>query len=530
VSSSSESGRSSGLWEKLCKATAPLWIRLLAFNLLLVFLPVVGIAYLDVYESQLLAGQEREMVQQGRVLAASLGVGGGDLGAEAEGLLLRLGQRNTARLRVIDLAGNVIADSSRSGPREEIQDGEVESDESLRGRPLYRLGSWLFRLYELFVPPNGVGFEIEPADHPAGGRATSAALEGRYGATTRISPGQRSVTLYSAIPIRSDERVTGAVLVSQSTLRILQDLYEVRLAVFRVVLASVVVAVVLSLLVSTTIVRPLHRLRREAVRIVDRKGRLRGSFGGSERRDEIGDLSRALESLSHHLQEHLGFIESFAADVSHEFRNPLASVRGAVEVLGDTEDESEKKQLIEIGLREIARLERLLETVREITVIDARLESEEQIRIVPNDLIESLLTAQWIEDSTARVQLRVEDGARGATVLMAPDRFVQIVRNLLDNALSFAPKDSSVEISLGLDLDSLKISVRDHGPGFPPENGERLFDRFFSYRKDLVKGEHAGLGLAIVKAIVEGYAGSVEGRNADGGGAIFTISLPLSGD
>jgi len=325
-------------------------IGLLLFNVLLVFLPAAGFFYLDVYEKELLEAQERAMVQQGRLAAAALskGSGGGQTpGIDAETavrLLARLQGRTEMRLRVVDLQGRLLADSAQLIPprpapvidrRSRYFEGRALSPEA-RQTWLYRFGAWLYRIPGRFAgafgppePPSGAEtFYID--GQPLLGREIKAALDGRYGATVRPTRGgPRSLTLYSALPVRDGDRVAGAVLVSQSTYRILRALYDVRLDVFKVVLLSVAVAAILSLLVSTTIARPLEALRNEANDLLDRRGRLKGKFRGSRKHDEIGDLARALEQLTARLEGHLRFIEAFASDVSHELKNPLASIRTA---------------------------------------------------------------------------------------------------------------------------------------------------------------------------------------------------------
>jgi len=313
-------------------------IRLLAFNVLLVFLPAAFVSYLAIYERQLLRAQEQSMVQQGRVLAAALSGRGALSRSAVEPILARLEQRTTSRIRVLDDGRHLLSDTSRLGPRRDQVAERPIDDPSLRTSWLYRVGSSLFRFLDGLIsgPEPAVGEEFYSASRPFDGPEVKRALAGQYGAATRITPGgQRSVTLYSAIPVRADDGIVGVVLVSQSTFDILQDLYEVRLAIFEFSLGAIGVAAILSLLVSTTISRPLKRLRAEAQAIVDRRGRLTGRFQGSERLDEIGDLSRALSELSSRLEERMRFIESFAADVSHEFKNPLASMRSAAEILPD---------------------------------------------------------------------------------------------------------------------------------------------------------------------------------------------------
>ncbi|MGH9460037.1 MAG: stimulus-sensing domain-containing protein, partial [Vicinamibacteria bacterium] len=313
-------------------------IRLLAFNALLVFIPAMAVSYLEVYERKLLWAQERSMVQQGRALAAALSEQGPLSPSSARSILERLEQQTTSRVRVLDHEGSLLADTSRPGSTSaaSVSSGFYEDvARDPRETGLYRVGAALFRVWEWIsgAPGAPVSQEYYVADERFQGGEIQQALRGRYGAATRVTPGgQRSVTLYSALPIWDAGRVVGIVLVSQSTFLILQDLYEIRLFAFRFVLGAVAVAAFLTLLLSTTISRPLNRLRSQAVALVDRRGRLTAKFRATRRLDEIGDLSRALSELSEHLEERMRFVESLAADVAHEFRNPLTSIRAAAEM------------------------------------------------------------------------------------------------------------------------------------------------------------------------------------------------------
>jgi two-component system sensor histidine kinase ChvG len=512
-----------------------LWIRLLAFNVLLVFVPAAGFLLLGVYESQLLAAQERSMVQQGRILAAALS-GRGDLrDVEAREILRALEGRVTARIRVLDANGELLADSSLLGPGGEAfpidattASGAAAPEPEARRDPLYRLGAGLFRAWDrLLGRPTGGG-EVDPVG-PADLRTIGAvrtALDGRYGASTRLSPGQRSVTLYSAIPIRDEGRVEGVVLVAQSTLRILQDLYDLRLASFQVFLGSVAVAVILSLLVSMTIVRPLARLRREAADLVDRRGRLRGRFHGSRRADEIGELSRALEDVSSRLEGHLRFIESFAADVSHEFKNPLASIRSVAETLDDVEDAEERRRFLRLALAEISRMERLLSGVREITRIDAEMDGEPRQRVELRPLLGSVIAGARLR-APAGVRIEEDLGIEPVEVEAAPERLSQVFENLLDNAVGFSPAGGVVSVRLTAGPEHARVEVEDQGPGVPEEHRDRIFDRFFTFRPGQGRrGDHSGLGLSIARSLVEGHGGSIEVDGSAGEGARFIVRLP----
>ncbi|MBN1835763.1 MAG: sensor N-terminal transmembrane domain-containing protein [Spirochaetales bacterium] len=551
-------------------------VRLLAFNLLVVFLPVAALLYLDTYERQLLQALEHALVQQGRILAAAVAARPTLDEIEARRILVQLEQRHEARLRVVDAQGRLLADSSRLGPvREPAPSGSSRSadpsgapDPSRAPEPsgapdppdaaggsaadslLYRLASAPVRLWRrLFRPPEP---PLDSAEYYVGatvlqGPEIRDALAGRYGAMTRISTGgQRSVTLYSAIPIRIEGAVVGAVLVSQSTYRILRDLYELRLQIFTILLAALAAAAALSLVASTTIVGPIARLQRQAREILDHRGRLRGHFRPPRRRDEIGDLSRALHELTLTMEAHLRFMESFASDLSHELKNPLATIRSATEILSESSDPRERRRFLELIQQEVARSEALASSVREISRIDTQLEQEDRQLLDLREMAERVVESLRLRSPGAPAAFSVEPpsgfrsptpaaGGDRPTVRMAPARAAQILENLLDNAASFSPGE--VRVLVGREDGYVRVSVLDRGPGIPPGNLSRVFDRFFSFRPEARGSEarrgsrqdaHLGLGLAIVKAIVEGYGGSVRAGNREGGGACLEVLLPAA--
>lgn len=515
------------------RLVARLTVRLLAFNLLLVFIPAAGLLYLDTYERELLDAQERAMVQQGRVLSAALSERGTLAIEDVERILTSLHSRLESRIRVVDADGRVLGDTSRLGPRRPEPPREARAAAAGRSSWLYRAGAALYGLVRRVVPapPEPPVEPKEPVsvDGRLTGREVRAALEGRYGTTVRATPGgQRSVTLYSAIPIVNRGRPTGAVLVSQSTYRLLQDLYVVRLGIFRVCLASVAVAIVLSLLVATTIARPLRKLSEEAAAILDRRGRLKGSFRLSRRADEIGDLSRALHDLTRRLEEYQRFLESFAADVSHEFKNPLASIRSAAEALAESDDPAERRRFLEMAQGEVRRMERLLSDLKEMTRVDARLETESGETVSLNGLLERICEGYRLRRTPVRFEL--EPPAEAIAVRASAERLAQVFENILDNAASFSPPGAAVRVRLGRDHGGAWVTISDEGPGIPPEHLPRIFDRFFTWRPASASNarEHTGLGLAIVRTIVEGYGGSVTVASEPGRGATFTVTLPAS--
>jgi two-component system sensor histidine kinase ChvG len=268
---------------------------------------------------------------------------------------------------------------------------------------------------------------------------------------------------------------------------------------------------------------------------LDQRGRLRGHIRFNRRRDEIGDLSRSLEEMTLKLRDHIEFVESFASDISHEFRNPLASIRSAAEMIGRIKSVAERDRFLHLIQKEVGRMQHLLGAVREISLIDARLGDEERSSVEVAQVLKQVVEAYKLRVAPSIPVEILEHGA-SFSVSIAPGRLSQVLENLLDNALGFA--SSQVRIRLFRDRGFGIIVFQDDGPGIPDQHMERIFDRFFSYRDTTTSSEnmepreeHLGLGLAIVKAIVQGYGGSIAAGNGpeSGTGACFTVSLPLAG-
>jgi two-component system, OmpR family, sensor histidine kinase ChvG len=523
--------------------------RLLAFNLLLVILPWAMFLFLDTYEKQLLAAQEESMVQQGRLLSAALADQGPLTMDRVTVLLTRLMGRTVSRLRVVDREGNLLADSSVLGSGAE-KERDAVADLALRIRPVagetdaaVEAGApkdWLYGFFtgiaRLFRDATGMpkpdlaSADFYSKDKPLMGPEIKAALSGRYGATTRYSIGEQrqSIIIYSAIPVRHREKIVGVVLVSQSTYRLLLDLYEVRMGTIKVFLICIVLAVVLTLFLSSTIGRPLRRLRNEAEALLDTRGRLMRPFRPTRRLDEIGDLGRTLHELTERLETHIQFIESFAADLSHEFKNPLASIRSAAEIALEAGDKKERVKFLDMVIRDVARMERLLTGTREITQLDVSLakETREEVKLGP--LVEHILTGARLREKDLVFELQAPEKA--ISVSGREERLAQVLENVLDNAIGFSPARGAIRVTLAAEDRQAVVRVEDEGPGIPDEHREKIFSRFFTFRPASAQHSlHTGLGLSIVRVIVQGYGGAVIARNRTTGGACFEITLPLYG-
>jgi len=520
----------------------PLTGRLLLFNVLVLFLPVATLLYLDTYESQLLTLQERAMVQQGRILSAALQDHPLE---EAASIIANLEQRLEARIRVVDKEGVLVADSAREAQNIEETAGtdkslslnenplegdalryaeESASDPSIRERIgdsfLYRVYRQLYKTYKYFFQPPGA--EMSSGKYYSGkdillGEEIQAALEGRYGAVTRVSTGtQRSVNLYSALPVFSKGEVSGAILISQSTYKILEDLYKLRLDIIRIFSLSLLISIILSLLLSLQITRPIVRLSRRAGEVLDSSGQFTGHFPVFKRRDELGDLSRSLQTLSRRLEQKILFIDSMTADMVHELKNPLSSLASSMDIM----EEDCHPHLFKSMKAQVHRMDGLLNRLRELTSIEQRMEKEETAPLNLREYIPLFISLHlpWAKEGLLWSFMDEED----FILEVRGDRLTQVLLNLLENARSFSPPGEPVRLELY--PKERTILVIDKGPGVPEGNRDKLFHRFFSDRKE--RDNHSGLGLAIVQAIMKGYGGSVEYQDTPDGGSTFILRFP----
>jgi two-component system sensor histidine kinase ChvG len=554
--------------------------RLLLFNIMLLFLPMGSLLYLDTYENQLLSSQENSMIQQGRLLSSALGgrdMPAESLAAEADKILENLAGRVDSRLRVVDAGGNLLADSATitaaSGPVREKAgpepDGGADAGPSPNSRLLYRAAVYPVNAVKrlLFPPSKYSAGEFYSGRRVLLGPEIRAALEGRYGAATRYSGGQVSVNLYSAIPIfgavdsaadaasmdgavmdaadAGGGKVIGAVLVSRSTYGILVNLYQIRLDIIRIFIISLCASLILSLGLSLTITLPIKKLKLEAEGVLDKTGHFSGHIRGLKRKDEIGDLSRSLSALSRKLEKRIAFIETFTSDLFHELKNPIAAIRAQVE-LSLASPVKEEKLLRGIEEEE-RRIEGFLARLRELSRVDNVLEQEAVETVDLGQFLPLLLERYQANTETIdspAVRMVFENKAGGpAPVRLNPDRLIQAVVNPLENAVSFSPPGEKVMVELaaetpepcpaGNGAKGWSITIDDSGPGIREESGDRYFQRFYSERSQEERDRHSGLGLAIAAAIVQGYGGScsLTNRKDDTGrvlGGRFTLTLPAS--
>ena len=335
------------------------------------------------------------------------------------------------------------------------------------------------------------------------------------------------ITAAAALP-------SGGAVMTTINARDITQTVRVERARLSIVLGLVtLVSILLSLFLARTIVRPLRRLARAAVRV--RLGRAREVVVPRlpSRRDEIGMLARALSDMSLALRARIDATESFAADVTHEMKNPLASLRSAVEGLSSVKDPALQVRLLAIVRDDVLRLDRLISDISEASRLDAQLS---RAKFEPIDI--GALIAALLESRAARgvergihIDFDRRDGASLVTMGEGA-RLERVFENLIDNAISFSPDGGLVAIAAGTEGGQLVVRVEDEGPGVPEEARKAIFRRFQSIRPHgEAFGKHSGLGLAIARTIVEGHQGTiaVESREDRLSGARFVVRLPLAG-
>jgi two-component system sensor histidine kinase ChvG len=521
---------------------SPLTWRILLVNVLVLVIPVLGLLHLDQYRQSLVDSELEALRLQARAFSLSLGstvvvvdrLGEERLLPEMTRLLMRVLLADTGvRARVFAPGGEILADSFMlTGPGGLVQVMELPppDDGSLISRltRIYdRIIDWLPGMEDL--PSYQEAAEQRAEHYPE----VIAALAGDSAGALR-SGGHRRLVLSVAIPVQRYRKVLGALMLSKGGDDITSAVYARRLDILVVFAVALAATVLLSVYLAGTMARPIRRLAHAAVLVRYAKGRRVQIPDFTRRNDEIGDLSGALREMTEALWSRLDAIEGFAADVAHEIKNPLTSLRSAVETVARVEDPDQQRELMRIILDDVQRLDRLITDISDASRLDAELSRGES---EPVDLSDLLRTLAEVHDATAardgpRLQLDLPE-KRGLWVVGIEGRLGQVFRNLINNAVSFSPADGTIRLSARRDHGWVEVRVEDDGQGLPEGKLDAVFDRFYSERPKTEKfGTHSGLGLSISRQIVEAHGGTIHGENraapADGGvrGACFVVRLP----
>jgi two-component system, OmpR family, sensor histidine kinase ChvG len=522
---------------------SPLTLRILAVNVLALALLGGGFLYLGKYQASLIGQQIESLKTQGQVFAAALGEGAVlDSVDEGEVLLPDLARQMMRRLvaptktrtRLFDVKGDIIADSRvLRGPGGAIQITELPPPDrkGLLGRLIDQTYGWVVQILpeRKRYPAYRESFAAHASDY----MEVERALRGEIGDMIRRDPSTGELVLSVAIPVQRYKQVLGALMLSTGSNEIEADVRTVRLELLRIFGVALLVTVLLSLYLAGTIARPIRRLAAAAERGRGRRARVEiPDF--TRRGDEIGDLSGALREMTDALWQRMSAIERFAADVAHEIKNPLSSLKSAVETAVRIEDPATQRRLMAIILDDVERLDRLITDISDASRLDAELS---RLELGPVDIAAMLQALVDVHGATRaadgpRLVLDLPERGRSLMVPGIETRLSQVFLNLIANAVSFSPPNGEIRLTARQDGRAVLVTVDDHGPGIPDDKLTAIFDRFYSERPVGEKfGTHSGLGLSISKQIVEAHRGMIwaENRNAAGGavlGARFCIRLP----
>ena len=500
----------------------PLTARILLVNILALAILAGGFFYLDSYRARLLDRRVQQVADQAQLIAEASKAAPPERRPE---LLRRFGAMTRLRLRVypIDRPGAAPFDSWRGGrPTYVLRDPATQPWQRHVARAMDRIVDTI------------AGAEpLEPFAEPVPDRLSGWPEAVAAGSASKVRTEVRQAedltpVISAAVPIGSFSGDRGSVLLATINARDVTRIVRAERWRLGLVLAGVtLLSVLLSLFLARTIARPLRRLAGAAVQV--RLGRAREVSVPRlpARRDEIGMLARALHDMTQSLRHRIDATEAFAADVTHELKNPLASLRSAVDSLARVKDPQAQEQLHEIIRSDVARLDRLVVDIAEVSRLDAVLSRARFEPVDLGQLIESLLSLWEPRAAERRATIAFARPRVGSAVVMGEEsRLARVFDNVVDNAISFSPEAGLIEIAAVRVGREVIVTIEDEGPGIPEQAREAIFNRFHSIRPEgEAFGRHSGLGLAIAKAIVEGHDGgiAVQDRRDGRSGARFVI-------
>jgi two-component system, OmpR family, sensor histidine kinase ChvG len=556
------------------RASSSLTRRIVVLNLGGLVALLIGFLYLNQFRQGLIEARLQSLFTQGQIIAGAIATSataeadsiridpdkllqlqlgesqrlGDDISplefsinpAEVGPLLRRLVTPTGTRALVFDRDGSLLIDSRALSGRGDILRFDlppIRTDKPGFVEELWAAVRGLFRRDERPGPE-----ETAPSD----GRAYPEVARALQGSPERVvRRNSRGETIVSvAVPIQRFRSVRGVLLLSTQGGDIDQIIASERVALLQVFVVAALVMVALSLFLAGAIAGPVRRLAEAAERV--RRGiKVRQEIPDfSSRSDEIGHLSRALREMTRALYNRIDAIESFAADVAHELKNPLTSLRSAVETLPLARTEDAKGRLLSIIQHDVKRLDRLISDISDASRLDAELAREDAEPVNMAKLLETVveIARERRRPHDPDILLTVAEHPRGrdAYILLGHDtRLGQVASNLIDNARSFSPRDGIVRVGLRRVRNEIEVAVEDDGPGIPPHALERIFERFYTDRPDQGFGQNSGLGLSISRQIVEAHRGIIRAENrlatAPIGeeprrlGARFVVRLPALG-
>jgi two-component system sensor histidine kinase ChvG len=371
-----------------------------------------------------------------------------------------------------------------------------------------QIKTWIRRIYDgvMGVRPFA---ELAPYSEGSGDwhnyQEVVDAFSGRTSVAERVDD-QNRLILSVAVPIQRVRAVSGVLFVTTEGGDIDDILRQERFTLIEVFLVAFAVMLMTSLYLAGTIAEPVKRLAAAADMVRSGAGGRSDIPNFPERTDEIGDLADSLRSMTGNLYDRIDAIESFAADVAHELKNPLTSLASAVEMFSRAKDDDSRARLLEIVRGDVKRIDRLITDISDASRLDAELSREAKEPVALSRLLATIIEAYRMTETPVEFVLR-DELPPGAIVRGRDERLGQVFRNLIDNAISFSPEHGKVTVTASAHDVVARVTVEDEGPGIPPGNLESIFDRFYTERPGDSFGRNSGLGLSIARQIIEGAGG-----------------------
>ncbi|MAF96198.1 MAG: histidine kinase [Rhodospirillaceae bacterium] len=522
---------------------SPLTRRILTVNVIALGVLVSGILFLGEYRRNLIDAELKSLGVQAEMFAAALGEGAvtprspssQQLVSEISNQIVRrLVETTGTRARLFSNNGSLIADSRRLvGPGGLIQIEALPPPGAESGVLPAVLEVYDRLMRRLTVQETLQVYHEKSRQHARDYPEVVKALLGERAHMVRNTGGGRLI-LSVAMPVQRYKHVLGALMLTRGSHAIDSALLEVRLDILKIFAVALGVTVLLSMYLAGTIVRPVRRLAAAAERVRRDHGRQQTIPDFAGRNDEIGDLAESLSEMTEALWLRMDAIESFAADVAHEIKNPLTSLRSAVETTARLKDPEQQRKLMVIIQEDVSRLDRLISDISDASRLDAELSRAET---EPVDIGAMLAILVEVHDDTTEggPRTRLENTAGDSGPLMVDgieSRLAQVFRNLLTNARSFSPGEGAITITTSRENGWIVVDIDDDGPGIPAGKEEAIFKRFYTQRRKLEKfGTHSGLGLSISRQIIDAHGGRLFAANRTGPsgevlGARFSVRLP----
>ncbi|WP_308910660.1 stimulus-sensing domain-containing protein [Pseudokordiimonas caeni] len=519
------------------RGISPLMVRILAVNALAIFTLVGGILYLNQFRTSLIHDRRLALEVQAQIIAAALGesASAGPEATEidlppARQILSRLVSPTDVRARLFGVSGSMIADSRLiAGEKRVYAEPLPRLDSEV---PLSQRAEALLRKGLEYVAPRPLAppYIDKPGLRAADLIEVMSALEGEPMSQVR----QRDDGGYAinvAMPVQRFRRVLGALLLTAQTDDIERIVQSEQMLIVQISSAAFILTILLSLFLGQALVRPIRVLARAAERVRGAIGREENIPEFADRKDEIGDLSRSLSDMTRALYNQIDAVESFAADVAHELKNPLSSMRSALETMKRTDRPDLHERLLGILAEDVQRLDRLISDISDASRLDAELTRGAMEPVDIGTMLATMIDGYRTTGVARGVKIAFDDPEPGAYVVNGiGGRLGQVWRNIIDNAISFSPEGGTVTVTLARGDRRVTTYIMDEGPGLPEGAEEKIFSRFYSERPEGEDfGRHSGLGLAISKQVIEAHRGQITATNrTDRSGALFIIDLPAS--